>query len=280
MGFNLPTQHTTAPFEHQFNISFSGSAQSDLAIHDGPDTVSDGTLMSYKSPRFLVTLNAPSSMKQYGEHQITYLNRRQKYDITVVDMEPPRMGAQLTYYTSILVSFDEKPVGSPWAVWKSKYPSVSKGVELDSHASVVRRSETFDRFSVSWMNNESSVLPRCIIPLAFNFTSADFNLEGMRNDILRLCVKTQLIEPDVASPEISYCRVKLYRQYGAERQRKTESIRQLQEEIAQTDSVFQDSLSQNMMNEYQKFNIEDPTVLRLTQNMEDDPDGHTEPFCN
>src|ERR1700712_3681145 len=73
--------------------------------------------------RFNVSLRAPTAMvKNLREIPITYLNKGQAYNLSVLDSNPPMTHEPIRYRTYVRVSFEEqeqraKP-STCWQLWK------------------------------------------------------------------------------------------------------------------------------------------------------------------
>lgn len=198
--------------------------------------------------RFHVVLNAPTAMiKHPDEIPVTYLNKGQAYAISIVDTQPPPPSTtHVRYRTFIRISFhDETQRNRPsqcWQLWKEgrgTNEAHQRGGKLQAvefvdnqangdddkkrKAKVDLESPSFDGFSVVWSpvvagTSETSVSVR------FNFLSTDFShSKGVKGIPVRLCTKTEVLStgsprsPPESLPEICYCKVKLFRDHGAER---------------------------------------------------------------
>jgi hypothetical protein len=87
----------------------------------------------------------------------------------------------------------------------------------------------------------------------FNFLSTDFShSKGVKGIPVRLCAKTELLNslpgspPETSQPELCYCKVKLFRDHGAERKLSNDiahvkkSIDKLKQQIAQAETGIKD----------------------------------------
>lgn len=226
--------------------------------------------------RFHSTLNAPTAMiKQADEIPITYLNKGQAYSLSVTDTNatlPIVPGTR--YRTFVRVSFEDdqqrQRPGVCWGLWKEgrgtneahqrggklqavEYVEAGQPVEGDDKRTRMElESSSFDGFSVTWTpgtNGASEVN----IAVRFNFLSTDFShSKGVKGIPVRLCAKTSPISPDSlssaadANPEICFCKVKLFRDHGAERKLSNDvahvkkSIDKLKQQIAQAESGLKD----------------------------------------
>ncbi|KAJ5950826.1 uncharacterized protein N7479_009239 [Penicillium vulpinum] len=197
--------------------------------------------------RFSVSLRAPTAMvKNLSEIPVTYLNKGQAYNLTVTDTTPPMINHEtLRYRTFVRISFEEqeqraKP-STCWQLWKEGRGTTEAhqrggkllaveyvdplqgGSDAHRHRQVQVESMTVDGFCVTWTVNPATGLSDCNIPVRFNFLSTDFShSKGVKGIPVRLCAKTELLSPgeETGVPrdmELSYCKVKLFRDHGAER---------------------------------------------------------------
>lgn len=186
-------------------------------------------------------------MIRYREIPVTYLNKGQAYSLSIVDSNPPSMTTQpVKYRTCIRVSFEEEEQRSKpaacWQLWKEgrglneshqrggklqavEYVDPIQGGSDDhKHRQIQLESSSFDGFCVTWTANPSTGASDCAIPVRFNFLSTDFShSKGVKGIPVRLCAKTQIISPKhttdetAGNAEVCYCKVKLFRDHGAER---------------------------------------------------------------
>ncbi|KAI9822168.1 MAG: hypothetical protein M1832_003171 [Thelocarpon impressellum] len=214
-------------------------------------------------------------IKKADEIPVTYLNKGQAYSLSIVDTAraaaPPPPGP-VRYRTFVRVSFeDEQQRQRPaacWQLWKEGRgtneahqrggrlqavecvdPPSPTGDAEAGQAKVELESASFDGFSVDWTAAPAGPA-ECSVAVRFNFLSTDFShSKGVKGIPVRLCAKTELVSGDAApapAPELCYCKVKLFRDHGAERKlsndvahvRKT--IDKLQQQIAQAESGVKD----------------------------------------
>ncbi|KAF1946578.1 hypothetical protein EJ02DRAFT_215150 [Clathrospora elynae] len=227
--------------------------------------------------RYHVTLNAPTAMiKQSDEVPVTYLNKGQAYSISLVDTAPLQAPPpSLKYRTFIRISFeDEQQRQRPsacWQLWKEGRgtneahqrggrlqavefvdPSQVGGGEVQGRPRVELESSSFDGFVVTWTPVHNAA-PECSLAVRFNFLSTDFShSKGVKGIPVRLCAKTELVTEVTGSPqqrpnaELCYCKVKLFRDHGAERKLSNDvahvkkTIDKLKQQIAQVESGMKD----------------------------------------
>lgn len=131
-------------------------------------------------------------------------------------------------------------------------PAQVGGLEGSGRPKIEIESASFDGFSVTWTALTNSP-PECSLAVRFNFLSTDFShSKGVKGIPVRLCTKTELrntqspISPDVRDPELCFCKVKLFRDHGAERKLSNDiahvkkTIDKLKQQIAQVESGVRD----------------------------------------
>lgn len=223
--------------------------------------------------RYNVTLRAPTAMiKHPKEIPVTYLNKGQTYTLSVVDSNPPPVGTNLVRYrTYVRVSFEEEEqrskVAACWQLWKEGRglnEAHQRGGKLlavecadpiqvaddsQNDRQVQLESASFDGFCVTWTADLTTGVSYCAISVRFNFLSTDFShSKGVKGVPVRLCAKTQMISPEEGvdgstghEAEVSYCKVKLFRDHGAERKLSNDvahvkkAIEKLKQQIAQAE---------------------------------------------
>ncbi|OGM46621.1 CP2 transcription factor [Aspergillus bombycis] len=220
--------------------------------------------------RYHVILHAPTAMFDHARDiPVTYLNKAQAYTITVVDSRPPVAPAQpIQYRTRIGIAFEEPTHRcNPtlcWQLWhdaRGKSDAERRGgrpcaVELvalkgggrESDPAWHLESASFNQFCVSWTSQAEASSSECQILVRFHFLSTDFTQsKGVKGVPVRLCAKTERISsPEVPSEaetqaEIYYCRVKVFRDHGAERKLANDvahiqkSIERVEKQIARAD---------------------------------------------
>jgi hypothetical protein len=225
--------------------------------------------------RFHVTLNAPTAMiKHADEIPVTYLNKGQAYSVSIVDTAPTIPLPQGTRYrTFVRISFeDEQQRQRPatcWQLWKEgrgtneahqrggklqavEYVEANQPAESDDKRTRVNLdTASFDGFSVIWtlgINGSAE----CNIAVRFNFLSTDFShSKGVKGIPVRLCAKTETVPTGsphsaVDFSEVAFCKVKLFRDHGAERKLSNDvahvkkTIDKLKQQIAQAETGMKD----------------------------------------
>ncbi|KAH6973292.1 CP2 transcription factor-domain-containing protein [Ilyonectria destructans] len=226
--------------------------------------------------RFHATLNAPTAMiKHADEIPITYLNKGQAYLLSITDTNttlPIVPGTK--YRTFVRISFEDdqqrQRPGVRWGLWKEgrgtneahqrrgklqavEYVEAGQPAEgYDDKTHVELESSSFDGFSVMWTPRTNGAA-EVNIAVRFNFLSTDFSYsKGVKGIPVRLCAKTNPVPSDPSlpvadvNPEICFCKVKLFRDHGAERRLTNDvahvkkSIDKLKQQIAQAESGIKD----------------------------------------
>ncbi|KAG0155172.1 hypothetical protein PDIDSM_745 [Penicillium digitatum] len=221
--------------------------------------------------RFNVSLRAPTAMvKNLSEIPVTYLNKGQAYNLSVIDTNSPMADHEpIRYRTFVRVSFEEREQRAKpstcWQLWKEGRGTTEahqRGGKLlaveyvdplqggsDAHRNrqVQVESMSVDGFCVTWTANQPTGASDCNIPVRFNFLSTDFShSKGVKGIPVRLCAKTELLSPGEETglsrdTELSYCKVKLFRDHGAERKLSNDiahvkkSIDKLKQQVSQAE---------------------------------------------
>lgn len=211
-------------------------------------------------------------IRQPDEIPVTYLNKGQAYSLSVVDTAPPPNNTPhpVKYRTYVRVSFEEEQQRSKpaacWQLWKEgrglneaqqrggtllavEYVDPIQGGDAEHrHPQVELESAAFDGFCVTWTPNPVTGVSDCAISVRFNFLSTDFShSKGVKGIPVRLCAKTEMLSPNNVDPdvgnqaELCYCKVKLFRDHGAERKLSNDvahvkkTIDKLKQQIAQAE---------------------------------------------
>ncbi|KAK4695995.1 hypothetical protein P7C71_g1845, partial [Lecanoromycetidae sp. Uapishka_2] len=205
-------------------------------------------MQSLEKFRYQVTLNAPTAMiKHSDEIPVTYLNKGQAYAVSISDsMGLGPTPGPVKYRTVIRISFeDEQQRQRPsacWQLWKEgrglaeahqrggklqavEFVDPNQGGDEESKRQRVElEAASFDCFSVTWTPSPGSATAACSVAVRFNFLSTDFShSKGVKGIPVRLCAKTEIISsgtpdsPPGPTSEVCFCKVKLFRDHGAER---------------------------------------------------------------
>jgi hypothetical protein len=226
--------------------------------------------------RFHSTLNAPTAMVRHADEiPITYLNKGQAYSLSVVDTNgnvPIQPGTK--YRTFVRVSFEEEEQRQKpsvcWGLWKEgrgtneahqrggklqavEYVEAGQPPDTDDKRPRIEvESSSFDGFCVTWTPGANGS-PEINLAVRFNFLSTDFShSKGVKGIPVRLCAKTSMVATDGLSndtdmsPEVCFCKVKLFRDHGAERKLSNDiahvkkSIDKLKQQLGQMESGMKD----------------------------------------
>lgn len=276
------TPLTSDPSEDRMT-SMDSAFQTGASMMNFPPRQMAGVHMGHALPasaekfRYHSTLNAPTAMiKHADEIPVTYLNKGQAYSLSVVDthsMMPLNPGTR--YRTFVRVSFeDDEQRQKPsvcWSLWKEgrgqneahhrggklqavEYVESGQPAEGDDKRTRVElETSSFDGFSVIWTPGSLGV-PEVNVAVRFNFLSTDFShSKGVKGIPVRFCTKTTLLAsdpsqpaPEDPNPETCFCKVKLFRDHGAERKLSNDvahvkkTIDKVKHQIAQAETGMKD----------------------------------------
>lgn len=248
-----------------------------MSYHQRPQDMSMVPPPPFSSEKFRwqITLNAPTAMVKHAEEiPITYLNKGQAYSISIVDSNPSvPLPPGTKYRTFVRISFEDEQqrqrAGYCWQLWKEgrgSHEAHQRGGKLqaveyveanqlgdseDKKTRVELDTASFDGFSVTWTPGPNGSA-ECNVAVRFNFLSTDFShSKGVKGIPVRLCAKTELLS--TGSPrstsidaELAFCKVKLFRDHGAERKLSNDvahvkkTIDKLKQQIAQAETGMKD----------------------------------------
>lgn len=211
-------------------------------------------------------------IRQADEIPVTYLNKGQAYSMTIVDTGASAPAATaVKYRTFVRVSFeDEQQRQRPaacWQLWKEgrgtneahqrggklqavEYVDPNQGGDEETKKPRIElETASFDGFSVTWSPNAVTGTADCSVAVRFNFLSTDFShSKGVKGIPVRLCAKTEIISfgsqesAEIETPEVCFCKVKLFRDHGAERKLSNDvahvkkTIDKLKQQISQAET--------------------------------------------
>ena len=215
-------------------------------------------------------------IRQADEIPVTYLNKGQAYAVTIHDsVGTAQSTGPIKYRTVVRISFeDEQQRQRPsacWQLWKEgrglaeahqrggklqavEYVDPNQGGELETRKSRTElETASFDCFSVIWSPAPGASTASCSVSVRFNFLSTDFShSKGVKGIPVRLCAKTEIISsgtpdtPPGPTAEVCFCKVKLFRDHGAERKLSNDiahikkTIDKLKQQIAQVENGAKD----------------------------------------
>merc|ERR1712230_296113 len=266
--------HKTTPQQHEMMLAQPPAHQT--VQPPLPGNVQVPSMPLGEKFRFHTTLNAPTAMiKHADEIPVTYLNKGQAYTISIFDTRPPgpQSASPVRYRTYVRVSFEDEQQrarpGACWQLWKEgrgsneahqrggrllavEYVDPNQGGDDELRKSRVDiDTASFDGFSVIWTPGANGST-ECNIAVRFNFLSTDFShSKGVKGIPVRLCTKTETVS--TGSPrsgaeysEVAFCKVKLFRDHGAERKLSNDvahvkkTIDKLKQQIAQAETGMKD----------------------------------------
>lgn len=215
-------------------------------------------------------------IKDSDEIPVTYLNKGQAYAVSISDsMGLGPAAGPIKYRTVIRISFeDEQQRQRPsacWQLWKEgrglaeshlrggklqavEYVDPNQGGDEETKRPRVElEAASFDCFSVTWTPTAGSSSADCSVAVRFNFLSTDFShSKGVKGIPVRLCAKTEIISsgtpdsPPAPTAEVCFCKVKLFRDHGAERKLSNDvahikkTIEKLNQQITQVENGVKD----------------------------------------
>ncbi|KAI8327656.1 CP2 transcription factor-domain-containing protein [Chlamydoabsidia padenii] len=174
------------------------------------------------SKRFEVIMEAPTAAAQkVDETPLTYLNKGQAYNITVKDTH--QFEGYIT--STIMIMFHDedhrKTAPNYWKFWQTQQtnPQMARAIDIELTKSMGLHQvecQYFDRITFRWYGNKGANLL-----IRFNCLSTDFSrIKGVKGIPLRLYMESNINNEVV---EKSYCRIKLFRDKGAERKNKDDA---------------------------------------------------------
>lgn len=182
--------------------------------------------------RYEIVLEAPTAGAQrIDESPLTYLNKGQYYGISLNDTRKVDGEAVTTMRMLFHDDAHRKLAPTYWNFWLSQQasPKTARAMDLDKAASSGIKDievKTFDRIIFRWNGKKGAK-----IYVRFNCLSTDFSrIKGVKGIPLKVYMETRSIivhpqegglsPPIPSSPERASCKVKLFRDKGAERKNK------------------------------------------------------------
>ncbi|KAJ5109619.1 CP2 transcription factor [Penicillium argentinense] len=228
------SQDPLYPSELPTYTGYPDSMEPDSADSGARDSGSESYTLGEKFRYHTTLRTSTATVDNPSDAPVTYLNKGQVYYIQVADSTPPRAQFEPTQYrTWIRITFDREEQRSDptayWRMWKEGRGSTESQNREDKMVAVefagqknhqVKIGESsLDGFCVTWTVQPGNNIHRCTIPVRFNFLSTDFtHSKGVKGMSVRLCSKTeQLNFLQDRESEICFCKVKLFRDHGAER---------------------------------------------------------------
>ncbi|ORZ13524.1 CP2 transcription factor-domain-containing protein [Absidia repens] len=242
------SQSSSSPTESTLS-SLSPTSTLKQTHHDGVLETSSPLSMPTTPLRYQISLQAATAAAQrFGEpSSLTYLNRGQAYGLHFQDQQyNNRTTPKNTIITStISITFHDaahrQASRNYWRFWLSQQdrPNEARALDLDTQQSsglVNVHYPSFDRITIQWEPHAGATLF-----VRFNCLSTDFSrIKGVKGIPLRAYIETTA---DVATPssssssssstsstdgyekytEKSFCKIKLFRDKGAERKNKDDA---------------------------------------------------------
>ncbi|KAI7869362.1 CP2 transcription factor-domain-containing protein [Spinellus fusiger] len=169
-------------------------------------------------------ISPTAAAQKLEESPLTYLNKGQYYTMTLKDTDTSHP-EQVVKSTIVIMFNDEshfKVANNYWRFWLSqqKNAKTARAIDIDNGRSAgVLNTECslFDRITFEWNTKKGAM-----ISIRFSCLSTDFSrIKGVKGIPLRLQMSTCVAEENYT--EKSYCRIKLFRDKGAERKNKDDA---------------------------------------------------------
>ncbi|KAI9320824.1 CP2 transcription factor-domain-containing protein [Dichotomocladium elegans] len=218
---------TCSPSPYSFPGSSTPSASVGPVLTNQPNS-------SVQLLRFNIILQASTAATQISEGSpTTYLNRGQAYAIHLQDTCEQDMTMRSTFIIMFHEPSHRKVALNYWKFWLSqqKNPSVARAIVLDQEQSAGIHNvqfPSFDRVEFDWNGRVGAKLS-----VRFNCLSTDFSrIKGVKGIPLRAQMETKLFGgAGTSGPpgsvqeyvEQCYCKIKLFRDKGAERKNKDDA---------------------------------------------------------
>lgn len=178
--------------------------------------------------RFDIVLEAATAVTQKAEESaITYLNRGQVYGIQLNDKQAANEMITSTLSIAFHSSSHRRIAESYWKFWISqqKQPN-ARAIDIDASQSTGisdLKFPSFDKITFNWNGSYGSK-----IFVRFKCLSTDFSrIKGVKGIPLRTQMDSMVAakseEEEAEEPEVCFCKVKLFRDKGAERKNKDDA---------------------------------------------------------
>jgi transcription factor CP2-like protein len=225
---SYPTSHLESPPSHNppASIVHSQTAGNDAPYSIHPISNSPTPIAPPHAPvssnlRYEIVLEAQTAAAQrIDESSLTYLNKAQHYAISLNDHD--KYDGDITSTIKIMFHDENhrRMAGTYWSFWlgQQPVPKSAKAIVLDKAASTGIKNvdaKTFDRVTFEWNGRKGAK-----IYVKFNCLSTDFSrIKGVKGIPMRINMASKDPSyPDRA--EKCFCKVKLFRDKGAERKNK------------------------------------------------------------
>ncbi|KAL1923558.1 uncharacterized protein VTP21DRAFT_8538 [Calcarisporiella thermophila] len=183
------------------------------------------------TPRYVVCLDARTAITRVDECPLTYLNKMQHYSLFLNSNEYFTEDITCTIRLMFHDAKDQAKHATLWKYWLKlqKGNPNPRVIEIDraSALNVKNFVQTgFDRVQFQWNAQHGARMQ-----LRFNCLSTDFSMiKGIKGIPLRIHVENR-VEGAPHTVESGYCRVKLFRDKGAERKYK-DDLNQIKKQMA------------------------------------------------
>ncbi|CAO3588192.1 unnamed protein product [Absidia cylindrospora] len=231
----------TSTLSSPTNSSYSPMSPSSILKRsqndDSQDKLSSAPSSARPPLRYEILLQASTAAAQrFGEaSSLTYLNRGQAYGLQFVDQHQHQQSNDVLITSTISITFHDathrQASQNYWRFWLSQQdrPAEARALDLDAQQSsglVNVHYPSFDRITFQWQPQAGATLF-----VRFNCLSTDFSrIKGVKGIPLRALVESmETPSSDVGADEAanctekSFCKIKLFRDKGAERKNKDDA---------------------------------------------------------
>ncbi|KAI8334830.1 CP2 transcription factor-domain-containing protein [Chlamydoabsidia padenii] len=268
-------------YQHPYQHYYSGTSSDSFSTGSSLVSVTrDEPTISYqhqkRKSRFHAILKAPTAITPKSTNQqssLTYLNRDQLYAIQLAD--PKEHDGFIR--TELCLSFHE-PAHRRLALayWKSWFGHTKKSHLTRTVDIGIRniRYPSFDRIVFDWHGRHDAT-----VFVRFHCLSTDFSkIKGVKGIPLRICLSYHPLMNDTSLNyhlEQNYCKIKLFRDKGAERKYKDDA-KQLKKQMQKINHVgdsnthplwlmYRPSVSYTVFDETPSFDITDQNMVPPNQ---------------
>ncbi|ORZ21471.1 CP2 transcription factor-domain-containing protein [Absidia repens] len=231
----------TSTLSSPTNSSYSPMSPSSILKQsqndDSQDKLSSVPSSARPPLRYEILLQASTAAAQrFGESSsMTYLNRGQAYGLQFVDQNQNQQPSDVLVTSTISITFHDathrQASQNYWRFWLSQQdrPNEARALDLDAQQSsglVNVHYPSFDRITFQWQPQAGATLF-----VRFNCLSTDFSrIKGVKGIPLRAVVESmETPSSNVGVDEVanciekSFCKIKLFRDKGAERKNKDDA---------------------------------------------------------
>ncbi|KAF7727014.1 grainyhead-like [Apophysomyces ossiformis] len=209
----------TERYHHRHQSANDAQSQYPLFQHNPHSDMNN----KIKHLRFNIILQASTAVTQKTETPVTYLNRGQAYAIQLVD----KQGYDGRITSTFVIMFHDpshrRVALNYWKFWigQQKDPHHARAIDIDVNQStglLQVRYPSFDRITFDWNGSQGAK-----IYVRFNCLSTDFSrIKGIKGIPLRAHMESEAEDGD-GTTERCFCKIKLFRDKGAERKNKDDA---------------------------------------------------------